>query len=110
LKDHHYTKRDKLWVEVLTQIVVDTKLLEKISTRFNEIRPDQHPLPEMKIRDYRHHCGRMLFRGYLPPLTRLSIKCPKCGKVFNIQIGEDGHPEKLEGLSKTVTKSRTPKA
>ncbi len=37
-----------------------------------------------KPRDYRHHCGRLLFRGRLPPGTYIEIRCPKCGLMHPI--------------------------
>ena len=32
-------------------------------------------------RDYRHTCGRLLFRGYLPKTARVEIRCAKCGAL-----------------------------
>jgi len=27
------------------------------------------------------NCSRLLFRGYLPPNSRIEIRCPCCGKM-----------------------------
>ena len=31
--------------------------------------------------DYRHNCGRLLFRGVLMEGSHIAIRCPKCGKM-----------------------------
>ena len=40
-------------------------------------------------REYRHRardCGRLLFVGYLPPGTRIEIRCPSCGRMHVIEV------------------------
>lgn len=36
--------------------------------------------------DYRHNCGRLLFRGYLAVGTALTIRCPKCGGMAVYEV------------------------
>ncbi len=43
-------------------------------------------------REYRHRakdCGRLLFVGYLPPGTRIEIRCPSCGRMHVIEVEID---------------------
>ena len=40
----------------------------------------------IKKYDYRHHCGRLLMRGYLPPGTNIDIRCPSCGKMWHMNL------------------------
>ena len=35
--------------------------------------------------DYRHHCGRLLFKGYLAPGSRVDIRCFKCNTVAIVE-------------------------
>lgn len=43
-------------------------------------------------REYRHRasdCARLLFVGYLPPGTRIEIRCPSCGRMHVIEVEVD---------------------
>jgi len=31
--------------------------------------------------DYRHNCGRVVFRGVLVEGSHIEMRCPKCGKM-----------------------------
>lgn len=35
----------------------------------------------IKPRDYRHDCGRLLFRGILTAGSLVEIRCPRCGRM-----------------------------
>ena len=40
------------------------------------------------MHEYRHSCGRLLFRGHLKPGSIIETKCPRCGVVL---VGGDGY-------------------
>lgn len=39
--------------------------------------------------DYRHNCGRLLFRGLLTYGSSVQIRCPKCGVMAVFGYGID---------------------
>jgi phage FluMu protein Com len=41
-------------------------------------------------RDYRHHCGRLLFRGRIPEGTYIEVRCPKCGQMHTLEVQPNG--------------------
>jgi len=41
----------------------------------------EEKLPLVSPADYRHNCGRLLFRGVLMVGSRVEMRCPKCGKL-----------------------------
>lgn len=51
-------------------------------------------------REYRHRagqCSRLLFVGYLPPGTHIEIRCPACGRIHVIRVGESVDTEQPFG-------------
>ena len=41
-------------------------------------------------KDYRHSCGRLLFRGFLPPGSFIALRCPRCNLMHVEQIPYNG--------------------
>jgi phage FluMu protein Com len=50
---------------------------------------DNGQSPPAKPRDYRHHCGRLLFRGRLPAGTYIEMRCPRCNAMIPIKLSFD---------------------
>lgn len=65
----------------------------------------------IRARDYRHTCGRLLFRGRLSPGTRIEIRCPKCGRIHIIEVLDTSVPiqlsQPLELVSEIVSESQS---
>ena len=41
----------------------------------------------VKKYDYRcPHCGRLAFRAYLPPGSKVAHRCAKCGKMLTFNV------------------------
>lgn len=48
--------------------------------------PENKAASEALNADYRHSCGRLLFRGHLAAGTELSIRCPRCGMIVVFEV------------------------
>lgn len=55
--------------------------------------------PSMRPIDYRHSCGRLLFRGILPPGALVEIRCPRCGKMAVYEFPAAVTPEPIKSES-----------
>lgn len=49
-------------------------------------------------------CSRLLFRAYLPPGAHVSIRCPKCGTIVEIDAPLDNHIVSGNIAEKTLAK------
>ena len=51
----------------------------------------------VKKRDHRHHCGRLMFRGYFPPGTDVTARCPKCKGIYVLKLAMPFDAYKVKG-------------